>query len=103
MTALEAIRFDGEDTWRPWVEYRTLVRVRPRPTVRPYTPVEAAGHLGREFRVGDGTMGSVASVASENILGSMAGLAAYRSYVWLAENCYWTDDGSPCGVVEEPA
>lgn len=79
-------------------------------TVRPFTPAEAAKHLGRELlRIGDRIrvkttfrpkQHKLASVSERCVkINSMTCGTMYIEYDNLAKE--WTfEDGSPCGIVE---
>lgn len=79
-------------------------------TVRPFTPEEAAKHLGRELlRIGDRIrvkttfrpkQHELASVSERCVkINSMTCGTMYVEYDNLAKD--WTfEDGSPCGIVE---
>ena len=73
-------------------------RCAPALAVRPYTPVEAAAHLGRKvrLRVMRGRLGGVTAEGVDVCAGACSRRVSYTA---LAETGTW-DDGSPCGVVE---
>ena len=91
------------DLKRP--QYRVLHWVvrradEPRPAARPYTPAEAAEHLGRRFvhdwAAGERALDSVGQTYAQDTEGIR--------YTWkeLARDCTWFDDDMPCGVVVTP-
>ncbi len=76
---------------------------RPEPKVRPYTPAEAAAHLGRSVRFDDPVMAYELRTVSadEVVLHDSTHVASYKlGYKHFASYC-WADDSSPCGVVEK--
>lgn len=76
----------------------SFATLQPTPKVRPYTPAEAAAHLGRCFNTGPNTL--PLNTIREHYLGheTNAGGGIEVTYKSFAK-CTW-DDGTPCGVVE---
>lgn len=76
----------------------------PTPKVRPYTPVEAAAHLGRKFKNAAGYDARfIVNGVSRNAItyGETTAGDISLSLKSFASDCVW-DDGTPCGVIEEP-
>lgn len=75
-----------------------LLPLTPAPRVRPYTPVEAAAHLGRTVKANDGKL-----IGLDGVTQFCAQLDK-RLYAWdyFAKCCTWADDNSPCGILEQP-
>lgn len=71
-----------------------------KPKVRPYTPVEAAAHLGREFVTDKGNFYILRQVSAATIVdpnGVGLNVACCISYSEFA-TCLWADSREPCGV-----
>lgn len=72
----------------------------PKPKVRPYTPVEAVQHLGREMNWDYGHANQkLIQVGLTHAL--IAGDQGYASYESLAEHYRWADTNEPCGILEQ--
>jgi hypothetical protein len=87
----------GEDpSWNwPATEYR----VAPAPAIRPFTPVEAAAHLGRRVKSSGGSVHSLEWVFAGAVgLERDTGLVQPTAYAALALN-FKFENGEPCGVL----
>lgn len=74
-----------------------LPLVTPAPKYRPYTPVEAAAHLGRRFvERPRRRLEFDACKISSGYVHDQNGSA--HSFEAMAKNYEWADDGTPCGV-----
>lgn len=72
----------------------------PAPKIRPYTPVEAAAHLGRSCNCGRrNKVVQVDAIEVECIRSFQNFLYSYKDF---AKECTWADDNSPCGIIECP-
>src|SRR4051812_21192688 len=76
---------------------RVGISIEPsKPVVRPYTPVEAAAHIGRGFHDGTGRGYIILRGVAADGIGSQWGEWTFDKF---AKTCTWADDSSPCGIV----
>ena len=74
--------------------------------VRPFTPQEAARHLGRQFVfTGYDDKYTLYAIEQRRILWDKPDSEhdGHTDYDLFADRCIWDDDGSPCGVIESEA
>ena len=92
-----------DPSWN-WGDSEGTYRISPEPTLRPWTPVEAAAHLGRntlDKRTGS-RAAMILSVGQGSVRLRRADLSVWDlTYEELAASRALTD-GQPCGVLVQP-
>lgn len=111
------------DTWSRLVSHKTNASYVPEnksllpltepapqePVIRPWTPVDAAVHIGRLIKSDIGSAGRMESVLSgragvsiSKILGTIVSTFDEINFVTLAEHWAFADDSTPCGIEVTP-
>lgn len=82
-----------------WSWGGTEYRVSPKPTIRPFTPVEAAAHLGRRIDIRGDTWHLTGVHPGAVEVRKSPGSAAYTEPYDRLASLYKFENGEPCGVL----